>query len=550
MSISVIYNNGAFYAKGNVHVLKAMKLNTDGWKHNNRDGWFTTNLMSASLLRDFADERAKNIIDRAFIKFTHWNGDALSIPKGLSTLPFQPGAVQYSLNRSKSYQALSPGLGKTIVAALISATMKVRTVYICPPFLVLNTLEEFQKWAPNLHTKILDNIDYIVPDVLIVPDSQIANPYLRDYLRAFKAQLLIGDEWHRFKTDTAQRSRALFGYHDNRKKIKYQPGILDGKDLIKVVAMSGTPVPNGRPIELYPTLRKLAGEYISFMNMQQFGLKYCKAFPIKNDYNGKVYGYDYTGCDEKNFKKLMNVVKSDVLIHKVDKTIITNNFSGFMLRLNKSILGLPKLTEEVVVLGNEMPRELKSMDISLAEDFSSQDLIKWEIKRMMGLSDSSEDVHIMTYRRLLGEYKVKPAAEFIESILEETDENLLIVAIHKKVISMLEEKLSDYNPMVITGDTPTMKRQKIVKEYQASKNRRIILGNLDAIGIGFTLTKVNRIPLVEFDWSDGKNRQVIDRAHRHGLKHELLAQYLVFKNSMDRKTIKTLLEKQQRTSHV
>jgi SWI/SNF-related matrix-associated actin-dependent regulator 1 of chromatin subfamily A len=550
MSISVIYKNGAFYARTPNQNRHASMLKKAGWKCNGRDGWFTTNLTSASLLRDFADERAKNIIDRAFIKFTHWNGDALSIPKGLNTLPFQPGAVQYSMCRNRSYLALSPGLGKTIVAALIAALMKVRTVYICPPFLTLNTLEEFQKWAPELHTKILDNVDYIVPDVLIVPDSQLANVYLRDYLRFFKAQLLIGDEWHRFKTDTAQRSRALFGYHDNRKKIKYQPGILDGRDLTKIIAMSGTPVPNGRPIELYPTLRKLAGEYINFMSMQQFGLKYCKAFPIKNDYNGKVYGYDLTGCDEKNFKKLMDVVKSDVLIHKEKRTIVTNNFSGFMLRLNKSILGLPKLTEEVVVLGDEMPRELKSMDVDLGSHYSSKDLIKWEIKRLMGLSDSNEDIHIMTYRRLLGEYKVKPAVEFITSILEETDENLLIVAIHKKVISMLEEKLSDFNPMVITGDTPTMKRQKIVKEYQASKNRRIILGNLDAIGIGFTLTKVNRIPLVEFDWSDGKNRQVIDRAHRHGLKHELLAQYLVFKNSMDRTTIKTLLEKQQRTSHV
>jgi SWI/SNF-related matrix-associated actin-dependent regulator 1 of chromatin subfamily A len=547
MEISVIYKDGAFYAR-NVKPTEPLQsvMKDNGWKFNLKDGWFTTNIKSAAFLREHADEKVKKIFERAFIRFSPWEG-ALTVPKGLSLLPFQPGSAMHALNRNRSCLALSPGLGKTIVAAVIAASMRVRTLIVCPPFLMLNTLEEFQKWAPKLHTRILDNVDWIVPDVLIVPDSQITNPYVRSYIDMFQPELFIGDEWHRFKTDTAQRSKAVYGYRDNRKKVKYTPGILDGKHLKKIVLMSGTIMPN-RPMELYPLLRKCAGQYIDFMNKNSFGLKYCDAFLKKSEWTGQAFGYDFTGCDEKQFRRLMRQVKSPVTIHK-DKSITVGQ-SGFMLRLNKSILGLPPLTEEIVILGDEMPRSLKSMNAELLRHYSPKDLIKLEIKRLMGKSNTQEDVHLMTYRRLLGEYKVKPSCEYIESILEETEENLLIVALHKEVIRATAERLYKHDPLIITGDTPTMKRQKIVKEYQTSKKRRIILGNIDAIGVGFTLTKANRVLLIEYLYSPGGNRQVIDRAHRYGVEHELLAQYLCFRNSLDRSTIETLLFKEKITAYV
>jgi len=533
MENSVIYKNGAFYASKPVGLFTVQELKKSGWKHNNKDGWFTTNLSGVALLSDYADDKVLKILKRNFINFKLWKGTLL-IPNGLTLLKHQPDAIKFSLNRDKSYLALAPGLGKTIVAAIIAATLGKRTLIVCPPFLTINTYEEFIKWAPKLHTKILDNVDYIVPDVLIVPDSMITNLEVRKYIRAFEPEVFIGDEWHRYKTDTAQRSKAVFGFKDNRKKISYSPGILDGKHLKKIILMSGTPMPN-RPIELFTTLKKCAGQFINFRDMNSYGMKYCGGFAVKNPYTGQVYGNDLTGCNEKEFTKLMNEVR----------TTDANNMSAFMLRQDKSILKLPKLTEEMLILGLDMPKELSALDGKLLRQYSPQDLIKYEIKKLMGKSNHDEDIHIMTYRRLLGLYKVKPSVEYLKSILEETNEAILAVAIHKEVIAELEEKLSDYNPMVITGNVQSMKRQKIVKEFQQSKNRRIMLGNIDAIGVGFNITKVNRITLIEYLWSPGSNRQVIDRGHRYGLKHPLLAQYFVFRNSLDRSTIETLLYKEK-----
>jgi SWI/SNF-related matrix-associated actin-dependent regulator 1 of chromatin subfamily A len=514
------------------------KLKRLGFKHNRLDGYFTTSIQSAAHLRDYADERAEKIFHKAFIQFTRWTG-ALTVPKGLSLLDHQPGSCRFSLSRSRSYLALAPGLGKTIVAAIIAGTLKKKVLYVCPPFLMLNTLEEFTKWAPHLHTKILGNDDYIVPDVLIVPDSMVTNKDVVKYVKVFAPQVFFGDEWHRFKTETAQRSKAVYGYTDRRKTPPYQPGLLDIKSLEKKIFLSGTPCPNGRPMELFTVLKKCAGEFIEFMPQHQFGVKYCEAFVIKNEWTGQQYGYDYTGCDEENFIKLMKKVR----------TKKTDNMTAFMLRLDKKILGLPPVTEEIVILGDDMPRELKSMDEEMLRLYSPKDLLRLSIKLAMGKATEQEEVHLMTYRRLLGEHKVKPSCEYIESILEETTENIFIVAIHKEVIALIAERLKKYSPIVVTGDVPVKKRDALVKSYQAGRSR-VIIGNIDAIGVGFTLTMAHRVLLVEYKYSPGENRQVIDRVHRYGLNHELLAQYLVFRNSLDRSTIETVLHKQKIIKHV
>lgn len=537
MELSVTYKNGRFFAHNMENfssVFNKNHLKKNGWKHNNVDGWFTTNLWSVSLLRDHADERVQNILNKSFIQHSPWKG-TLTTPKGLKLLDHQPQSAYYSLSRTRSYLGLAPGLGKTIIAALIAVVMKNKVIIICPPFLTLNTLEEFKKWAPSILTKILDNIDWEVPDVLIVPDSQLHREDVRVYIRFFKVELLIIDEAHRFKTETAQRTKALLG-HTFRNV--YKPGIVDAPNLKKLVYMSGTPMPN-RPIELFSILSKSAGQFIKFRNLNSYGMKYCAGFAVKNEYTGKVYGNDYTGCNEKEFATLMSEVKS--------KNYKDTN--GFMLRLDKSILGLPPLTEEIVVLGEDMPRELKSMNAELLRMYSPKDLMRRMIALALG-HETDSHLHLMTYRRLLGQYKVKPSVEYINSILEETDEDLLIVGYHKEVMKEVNEKLSDYSPLLITGDTPSMKRQSIVKEFQTNKNKRIILGNLDAIGVGFTLTKANRVLLIEWDWAPGKNRQVIDRGHRYGLNHPLLAQYLAFRNSLDRSHLETLMYKERITKHV
>jgi len=481
--------------------------------------------MSDSLLRATKDEKKSFRKNYSPIKFRRWEG-SLSIPKGLKLMKHQPSVIKYALNRNRSYLGLAPGLGKTPIAALIANAVKERTVYICPKMLVFNTYEEFRKWNPTMSVAILGtDPDWIVPDVLIIPDSILDRYETRFYIRYFNPKVIIVDEAHRFKEMDAQRTQALLGFKD--KTEGYVPGVVDRRDLVKLVYMSGTPMPN-RPIELYPVIAKNCPEYIDFKNKIQFGISYCSAF-----YDGRTY--DYRGCNEKAMQGLKELMVSK---NAEDRY-------GFMLRLSKDTIELPPLTEEVVVLGDgKISKELKGMQNELLKKFTLDDLVKNMILKKTG----KEDIHIATYRRLLGLEKVTPSVEFLRDILDNTDENLLVFAIHKEVIRELGEQLSDYQPFIATGDTNSKLRHGMVREFQTNKKRKLFIGNIDAMGVGHTLTKANRIPLVEFSYVPGVNRQAIDRGHRIGLDHPLLAQYIALVNSFDKQVLQSLRRKEKITA--
>lgn len=486
--------------------------------------------MSATLLRATKTEKIKFRKNYSPIKFRRWEG-SLTIPKGLTPLEHQVPCAKYALNRNRSYLRLDPGLGKTPIAALITQGMGCKTLYVCPAMLVQNVYEEFKKWNPTMSVKVLDNIDWIVPEVLIIPDSIIDRYETRLYIRTFKPEVIIIDEAHRFKNLDANRTQALLGYKD--KDEGYIPGIVDRRDLKNLIYLTGTPMPN-RPIELYPIISKSCPEYIDFQNYIQYGLRYCKGY-----YDG--HGYDFRGAN----KEELELLKGLMLSKNWDDRY------GFMLKLEKAILKLPPLIEEVVILGDGKPsRELRSIQNELFKKYSADDLINFSTKKKFKSKDGKDDkAHFATYRRLLGLEKVPFVADYIKDILENSDENILLLGIHVDVIKELGDRLSDYKPFVVTGDTvKASKRHDLVKEYQRDKKRPLFISNIDAIGVGHTITKASRVPLCEWSPVPGTNRQGIDRVHRYGLKHSVLAEFIALANSKDIDLLKSLQKKEKITA--
>jgi SWI/SNF-related matrix-associated actin-dependent regulator 1 of chromatin subfamily A len=186
-----------------------------------------------------------------------------------------------------------------------------------------------------------------------------------------------------------------------------------------------------------------------------------------------------------------------------------------------------------------MPPLVSKIEKKILAEYSPEDLIEGEITRIAGKAS----LHLATYLRLLGEYKLKYVLPFIESLLEDTKESILIFAVHKETIAKLEQALAKYEPLIITGSVPKAKRHGIVKEFQTNPKRRLFMGNIQACGVGFTMTKATRVLFVEFSWVDGENSQASDRAHRIGQGQSVLVQYVVLKDSFDRQRMERLLMK-------
>lgn len=480
--------------------------------------WYTPDHGVAHRLEPYLDDTAKKELARVRLVVKTWP-HALTIPKTEKLLPFQENAALFALARNRSYLALDPGLGKTPIAATIVASIFENegphgVVYICPPFLTRNTEAEFRRFAPGCPVGRYGEGHH--KWVLIVPDSIITRDEVQMEIlahtkrgKASKGSLLIVDEAHRFKNDDAARTKALFGKNS-------RGGLTSIFD--KVVYLSGTPMPN-RPIELYPVLANAAPQTIHYMSRHDFAEKYCAAY--RNQ-----WGWDYSGAS--NVKELVAQV-----------------IGTFMLRYRKSevLKDLPPKTEEMVVLGAGLTPKLTKLSAEILETLDPEDLMAGRISVDLG----KDSLHLSTYRRELGVLKAEAAAEFVKFILEETDENVLVFAIHKEVVSILNGALAGYQPVVITGDTNMRVRHERVREFQERPDRRVFIGNIQAAGTGLTLTKATRVVFAEFSWVPADNDQASDRAHRIGQTDNVFVQYLVYENSVDKAVIETVLRKKRIT---
>lgn len=529
--LRVTFADGVFQARCSFSERELVRKAGFRWS-GERKLWYSETSKVAVRLREFCDPSALKEINRVMIVNSPWSGP-LPYPKGLRPYPFQLGAVRYVLERNKSYLGLDPGLGKTPISVIVSNALQAPTVFVAPAFLTRNVEAEFQKWA-TWSPKILrleprgkePPIQYATrmidqeAEILIVPDSVLHRPetilIIKDLNHwaeiSGRGAVLMVDEAHRYKNFKAQRTAILFGGKDENGDAL--PPMT--RRFERQVYLSGTPIPNGRPMELFPILSTVAPETIDFMSGFEYGRKFCRGHRTR-------FGWDFSGAS--NMPELRRRV-----------------IGPFMLRLKTEdvLKDLPPMTEELVLIG-DAPAKLIKLEKELLQEHSPSDLVKHQVA----------STHIATYRRELGKLKVKPAVDFIRSLLDDGEESLLVFAFHKEVIADLKVKLGKYRPLVITGSTSNAERHAIVTKFQdEKKGHRLFIGNYQAAGVGLTLTKATRVIFVEYSYVPSENDQAAKRAHRIGQRFHVLVQFLVYTNSLDKKVLESNLRKREIIAHI
>jgi hypothetical protein len=178
-----------------------------------------------------------------------------------------------------------------------------------------------------------------------------------------------------------------------------------------------------------------------------------------------------------------------------------------MLTIKKSevLKDLPPKIEEIVILdANESPK-LAELDRKILSRLPKDEQLQSKF-----LATLDGDLHIATYRRMVGEEKIDASVEFIKDALENSKEHILVFAHHKAVIEKLSTELAKYKPLVVTGSTPMQTRHENVEAFQSGKSR-VFIGQIQAAGTGLTLTRATRVIFVEFSWVDADNVQAADR---------------------------------------
>lgn len=136
--------------------------------------------------------------------------------------------------------------------------------------------------------------------------------------------------------------------------------------------------------------------------------------------------------------------------------------------------------------------------------------------------------------------KLPHVIEHLKDALEEGA--VVCFAHHRDIIAALKAEFPD--AVTITGDTPLAARQEAVDAFQAGRTN-LFIGNIQAAGVGITLTRSAHVIFAELDWVPGNLTQAEDRTHRIGQTASVLVQHLVLEGSVDAIMARKIIAKQE-----
>lgn len=449
-------------------------------------------------------------------------------PASVKPMEYQHAGVEYGLARDHHLFGDAPGLGKTAECILLGNAIGARhTLVVCPASLRLNWEREIWTWStiPNVSTyPVLKSGDGVSLEAnyVIISYALLANAAILDAILDERWDHVILDEAHAIKDPKGNtRTRAICA-----------------PDCIPSVAgritlASGTILPN-QPIECYNAIRLLNWEAINKASLETFRETYYDLG------GGMIRGpvFDPETKVWKNELHWSNKVRN-----------VPKNLDDLQYRLRKYIM-VRRLKEQVLhelppkqwhpfplEVTAEMRRALKHPGWATAEKLYAMDPDAFN-------DGIPVDGAISTARKMLGEAKMPSVAAYIEELLEEGVEKLVVTAWHTSVLHYLRDKLSKYGLVYMDGSTSAAKKQAAVDQFQQQENIRIILGQTAVIGEGWTLTKAQDVVLAEPDWVSGKNDQALDRIHRKGQQgNRVIGHIPVVPNSLDERILAVAIRK-------
>ena len=422
----------------------------------------------------------------------------------LPLFPYQVDGINFiESHNGRILLADEMGLGKSCQAlTYFQHHPELRPAIItCPASVKLNWAKEIKLWMTiNCDFHIISGKHsqkerlpkasiYITNyDVLAIsnPDAKKkSEKYVcRPDILGIEPKIVIADEAHVWKSPDAQRTKAMM---DLAKRAPY------------FIALTGTPIVN-RPIEIFNCIKAIEPKL--FPSYFQYAMKYCGA-----KHNG--YGWNFNGAS--NTQELHEKLTNSIMIRRKKSEVLKD---------------LPPKIRTVVPMELDNQREY---------NIAEADLIGWLRTNFgNGKAEKAQQAEALTrigeLKRLAVRGKLKECVDWIEDFLESV-EKLVVFAVHKFVIDALMEKFAG---RAVKIDGSVTNRQAPVDAFQTDENIRLFVGNIQAAGVGITLTAASNTCFLELPWAGGHLDQAEDRVHRIGqVADSVTAWYLLAAGTME-----------------
>jgi len=449
------------------------------------------------------DPRITKFLERATIVLDDLSTD-VDIP-GLRMPLFEFQKLGVSFLEHRNGRALigdEMGLGKTAQAlAYLQLHPEIkRTIIVVPASLKLNWKKEISMWMDGTRSvQILKGqTPYnLLGDILII-NYDILNFWVEALIN-YEPQVLIADECHYVKNNSAKRTKAM-------KKL--------AKHTERFIGLSGTPIVN-RPVEFFNAIKMIDGTM--FPNFWDYVHKYCAA-----RHNG--YGWDFSGSS--NTQQLHELLTSTIMIRRKKRDVL-----------------------------KDLPDKIYSfvpchMDDRGEYDIAEHDFVGYvtmtkgtgEAERV---SRAEELAKIEKLKQLAVRGKLIEAIGWIQDFISSDEQiKLVVFATHRFVIDEILKFFGE-KAVKVDGGVSLKDRQKAVERFQNDPDVQLFIGNIKAAGVGLTLTAASNVAFLELPWTPGDLVQAEDRCHRIGQKDSVNVYYLLAQNTIEERIARLLDSKRK-----
>lgn len=394
---------------------------------------------------------------------------------GITLRPYQQDGVRFLVRNTHAILADDMGLGKTYTSLIATKAFPNYPVFVvCPASLKDNWLRE----AASVRVKIE-----------VFSWAKVPEPISQKYI-------VIVDEAHYAQNGDMRRkidpvTKEVTWEYKTQRTGKF---INLTHNAQVVWLLTGTPVKNGRPKNLFPLLTAI--KHPLAKNKKAYEVRYCNAGPTR------FTAWDNTGAS--HLEELHTHIKSHVL---------------------------RRLKSEVLVDLPEKTRILHPLDIADADrrayDKKFHELRTEYIKRRMEgtIKADGEALVLLNHLRHAGSLcKVNATVTFAEEIIEQSG-CIVIFTEFTDTATQIAQQLSAHGVSLLVGSTPSAQRQGLVDNFQSGATR-VFVSTIKSGGVGITLTRASYVLLVDRAWTPGDCLQAEDRVYRIGQQNAVTAYWL------------------------
>lgn len=431
------------------------------------------------------------------------------------------GLIQGKLKSSSGVALLMEmGCGKSLTAIGISGTLYLkekidRVLVVCPLSIVSVWDEEYEKFAAfpyrltilkgSSEKKRQQLADLEQGDFLQVVVVNYESAWrLEKELLKYNADLIIADEGHKIKENRTAQSKCM---HDLGARAPYK------------LLLTGTVI-SGKELDVFSQYK--------FLNPAIFGTSF---YGFRNAYF-QMGGY---GNHIPIFKKSM----TDMFLQKMHSVAY---------RVTKAeCLDLPSVTEEIRRIDLE-DKAMKLYEKLQKESFAELD--KGEVSvvnvltKLLRLSQltggflTDDDGNISK----VSDAKLQALKDIVETSLSD-NKKIVIIARFIPEMDEIEKYLQKEGIKYSCIRGGVKDRNEQIRAFQEDPETMVFLGQIQAAGLGITLTAASTMVFYSMDYSMANFDQAKARIHRVSQTENCHYIYLICKKTVDVRVLRALREK-------